>query len=279
VACGLVVVGCSADQSQPPTPSEGGAPPVSTVPACREDQLGPFTTWDPPRRVVPDISAESPANAVGGTGGGTGGAADGCIRPDGQTKQCWITGTAEVRSGFTFVIESQTFHFAQPAVPLPVEPLDTVWIDYRETEVFICPFCGSHTESSLEVRREEGGELLWLGADGPATGSLRWPEMVKWGVSDAAIEDLFGVPFRRELLCEATKHDSCYQTARQSLEHVLLTDPEQRVPHAELVRVTTPNGGFDVFWTESIDEAVRDPCADGPLDAHDSAFAASRIAP
>jgi hypothetical protein len=61
-------------------------------------------------------------------------------------------------------------------------------------------------------------------------------------------------------------------------DHELATTPATRIRHATLETVTTAGGKYQIFWAHSEDQGVwRQLCADGPIAAHDTGFAASRL--
>jgi hypothetical protein len=239
------------------------------LPQCTD--LGPFTTSDLYRSVLPSLQPDELAGAPSQPQPGKGeGAASSCT---GSYDDFTCTGPAIVREGPTFeVTDGYDLKWTSAKLAPPqLEPGDLVWLSYDDERLSVCPFCGSFNRARLEIRRNgPTGELLWLGRDGHLNERLTDPDL----------EALFGVAVRHDAVCHAESSGSfaCFETVRTSLQLVLLTDPEQAIPFATPSEVTTPNGRFEIFWADSNDTVTYDQsCADGPGDAIDYAVAIRRI--
>jgi hypothetical protein len=156
-----------------------------------------------------------------------------------------------------------------PVAPPQVANGDTVWMQYSRNLVMV-PYGGSYLNAELQIRKEQAGELLWVGRQGSKLED----------VSDTLVAELFGVTARQELVCSSSFSADCYDVRRDVFDHVLETTPEQRLHHATLERVTTPKGSYEVVWAHSEESATRRPlCYDGAEAASDTGFAVSRLAP
>jgi hypothetical protein len=144
---------------------------------------------------------------------------------------------------------------------------DEVWVDYIE-QLTRYPFQGSYTSKLLTIARSRGGEVLIHGRAGEPVDEL----------DPATAMQLFGVSVRLELACQtAPRIVGCNSVITNLFEHVLETDPEQRVPFGVLTRVDTPGGVFDVVWATGVKLAThQDGCNDGEKAFDRRDFAAAR---
>ncbi len=242
----------------------GGSSGAGTSPwgECSFEK-GPASTSDEPRLTIPfDLVAAETADEVGSSG---------CSSPGSCSGEAVVTssgGTFEL----TFADTSRlVWRGADPSFvgpPMAVDG-DTVWAEYTEEHPEVCPVCGTYERTSLVVRAAQDGEVLWVGQQGQRLAE----------VDEALVTELFGVTARSESACSTdTFSAGCYTVTRQVFDHVLETEPEQVISHAQVTRVDTPNGAFDVVWASSEEDAeFNSGCADGPGVAHDRGFAARRV--
>ncbi len=157
-------------------------------------------------------------------------------------------------------------HIAAP----DVRDRDSVWVDYEQRVVAICPFCGSRYSNDLQIRRDQEGQILWMGREGSHDSD----------VDGSLVSQLFGVAVHTNFACSASGlGGACFTTDRRAYDHVLATDPEQTIEHAKLGHVVTPGGAYDVFWTHTMDTPHNvTNCFDGPEPSEDNTFAVSRTA-
>ncbi len=242
----------------------GGSAGAGTSPwgECSFEK-GPASTSDEPRRTIPfDLV---PAETAGEAG------SSGCFSPGACGGEAVVTssgGTFEL----TFADASRlVFRGAEPTIvgPPMASDGDTVWVEYTEEHPEVCPFCGTYEETSLVVRAAQDGDVLWIGQQGHRLNE----------VDETLVTELFGVAARSEAACTTdTFTAGCYTVTRQVFDHVLETEPEQVISHAQVTRVDTPNGAFDVVWASSEEDAVYNTgCNDGPGVARDRGFAARRV--
>jgi hypothetical protein len=141
-----------------------------------------------------------------------------------------------------------------------------LWLDYLRTVEVVCSVCGGLDRWTLSIRASEGGDVLWLGRGGGAE-----------ELAPETLLDLFGVSERRELACHAQQRDDCISFDADLFDHVLETEPEQRIPFGKRTRVSAPNGTFDVMFATATLAGSPDVCTDNipPYGGRD--FAASRV--
>jgi hypothetical protein len=245
------------------TGGSGGAVPCS-------DPGAPISTWDTPRRMLPwDLS-------VLGTASDAGLPTSGCARSGNfDSVSCQGVATAQGTGGTLTLVfgDSSTLMWDPALVANPVAPPNvadggSVWVEYSKVVGVVCPNCGTYWNAKLQIRTQQGGELLWVGQEGHTLSD----------VSDALVNELFGVSARSQLTCALSYTAACSNVQRSLFDHVLETTPEQLVHHAALQRVTAPNGAFDVVWALSQENSTHNPsCLDGPAVASDTGFAASRL--
>lgn len=215
---------------------------------------------------------------VGTGGGGTGNSRCTQISTLG-TKHTDCEGTARVRrTGEVWELvlgDSSLFRWSTSDMPDPVTAPQltaggSVWLNYSRQDGVVCPFCGTFFNSELSLRTKEGGMLLLFAREGNTPKN----------VSDALLDELFGVGNRKLPNCSSQFHAGCYEVDRTVFDHVLQTTPEQTLTHAKRNSVTTPKGTYDVFWADSQETLTNiTNCKDGPGVARDAAFAASLIGP
>ena len=294
IACQRVTVNGDA-QADAQAPVDGS--PTSTdgtdgPPACAADASGPLSTSDPPRQTVPWTLVPATDGGMPGSDAGPsqdGGGAPGCVssRPTSPFSPLPptrddVTCTGAVttrRAGTTLeltladgsILRWQPSSNGPSITPPALADGQTAWVDYSRAVTIVCPFCGSYETRRLQIRAGAAGPLIWIGRQGASL-----PD-----VEPALLQELFGIGARVEGTCLEAFHAGCWNVTRQVFDHVLLTTPEQLVPRAAPAHVTTPRGGFDVFWTYSSTETVmfEKNCNDGPDFASDTGFAASRTAP
>ncbi len=238
---------------------------------------GPAGTPDA-RRTVPFALTVGGQGGAGGAENGAGGIGDpeptGCTPIDGGYRCVGTARTIGTRTAPTFEFDDASslrwigeggIFVRPPAVDLG----SSVWVEYQHQAPSVCPLCGSYTLTSLSIWLNEGGYLVWMGREGSLLEELE-PELVA---------ELFGTSARRELACSvAPFRVDCYEVERDLFDHVLETNPEQRIPHATPTLVSTPGGDWDVFWASSEQvELYRNPCDDGRSPARDRGFALSQL--
>jgi hypothetical protein len=140
-----------------------------------------------------------------------------------------------------------------------------LWVDYSRSVRIYCSVCGSDDGWTLSIRTSEGGEVLWLGRGGDVTEA-----------DPASLFDLFGVSERQELACHVARSD-CDSFDADVFDHVLETQPEQRLPYGTRTRASTPRGMFDVMFATATVTGTLGACSDTipPYGGRD--FAASRV--
>jgi len=230
---------------------------------------GARSTWEMPRRAI--FWKVFPAIPDGGVEGGV--ADEGCALQRNQGIRC--QGTARVRGAgadLELVLGdgSRLQWDASGALVAAPRVLDggTVWIEYDKRVEIWCSFCGTFFNAELALRRERGGQLLWIGREGHR----------QEDVPAALAEELFGVSFRAPPTCRLEYEAGCNEVSRTLHDHVLTTTPERLVRNGQRERVETPKGTYEILWTHSTETSRSVPrCADGPGPASDTAFAASRL--
>jgi hypothetical protein len=156
--------------------------------------------------------------------------------------------------------------FAHVAPP-KVTGLSTVWVHYQATKTTYF-MAGSYFSIELTIRNGSGGKTLWLGREGQQLSAL----------DSSTVDALFAAKVRSEAVCSLVVTQTCSDVQRTSYDHILETVPEQRIGHASVTRVTTPQGDYEVLWTHSTMislPGVR--CSDGTTAATDEGFAASLL--
>jgi hypothetical protein len=148
---------------------------------------------------------------------------------------------------------------------------DAAWIAYDHDEICVSGcFGGRYQRDQLEIRSGETGRVLWLAMQGQELASL----------GDDRVLELFGVKAHAQASCRHSFAAGCWTAERTIYDHVLETTPPALLHHAQVERVSTAKGSYDVLWAESMEDVTYDTrCADGPEAAHDRGFAASWVGP
>jgi hypothetical protein len=266
----------------------GDAGPDSGVLTCAADPAAPVSSSGTPRRTMPWLfvasTRDGAAAADGGPGGGDAGAS-GCTTgaaamsgiPFGNLSNVTCAGSATARvSGGNIdlvfadgaVLRWDTTGVANPEAPPALSDGATASIDYHRTWMIVCPVCGAYYTATMQIRTGSDQKLIWVALEGTEISD----------VDADLVSELFGVTFSEKLNCESTFGAYCNNAVRRTFDHILHTTPPQTIPAAALRRVTTPRGDLDVVWAHSTEVVTPIPnCADGPIIAHDTGFAASRI--
>jgi hypothetical protein len=152
---------------------------------------------------------------------------------------------------------------------------DTVWVHYQEKHTVVCPFCGAYTTRTLEIRNGDGtGKVRFFDQQGDVLPNLTAPQIL----------DIFGTTATQTFSCTFPTYAGCYSYLRTEFDEQLGTTPPQTLLDATLIKVTTPNGIFQVIWASSAEGYVQsgpnDPyCTDGPGVASDTGFVAALLGP
>lgn len=267
----------SADHREPP-PGDGPPPGTPDVAAaCVIEPGGAQGTWSPYRATISwRLSGARDGGVPGGPGDGGAAAAAGCAVAD-RARGCRGAARAR-RSGGRLELafdDGSLLTWDPTLVRNPVSPPvvadgDTVWVEYSHVTKVVCPVCGSSSNAELSLRKGPSGQVLWLAREGHTQSNL----------GAALAQELFGVGFREQPGCRATFEAGCWSVERTVLDHVLETQPPQLLRHGKLERVTTAKGRYDLVWAHSRESAAhRQNCADGPVPASDTGFAASWLSP
>ena len=288
--CGWSFVGCGDDESspRPETTTVGDSRSHASPPANCVSGTHPLSTLDTPRQTLPwsldpsaaaaeDVGTGDPPDAEAGGGGSA--TLSGCrtfIQP-GFITSTTCEGTAVVEAGgagptLTFDDGSRLIWDStkiQTNAPLELElDANSVWVSYSERQTVICPYCGSYSAQAITVREREDGKQLVVAQQGHRLDGL---------AGSALVRELFGVDSIARPRCSYFVTAHCYTYDRTEFDHALLTDPEQFIPGAELTRVTSENGDYDVLWAHSEHANVQVVlCSDGPADATNAGFLAIR---
>jgi len=146
---------------------------------------------------------------------------------------------------------------------------DKVWIDYQKRNIVICPFCGAYTTNTLQIRDGQAGRIRFYAQQGDVLPNL----------TDAQINELFGVPATALQTCTFPAFAGCSSYLRSQFDHQLATVPPQLIVDATLTTVAAPNGHFAVIWASSQESYVEQVpnCEDGPGLATDTGFTATLL--
>jgi hypothetical protein len=263
----------------------GGGPPGPSLPdggACSAPTMGPLSTADAPRPFGWKFTG-MPAD---GGAGGAGGKADGGAIPGGcqvvpapypgtrciGTAQLHGTATGPVitfQNGSQLLWDGTLAKALTPIVEQTDGGVDSVWVEYENRTVVVCPFCGAYTTNTLQIRDSQGGPIRFYDQQGDVLPNL----------TDAQISELFGVGAAALQSCTFPTYAGCYSFLRTEFDHQLQTSPPQTIIDATLTPVMTPNGKFEVVWASSVESYSQrvTGCSDGPGIASDTGFVANRL--
>ncbi len=148
---------------------------------------------------------------------------------------------------------------------------DTVWVDYEKRNKVVCPFCGTYTTETLQIRDLQTGLVRFYDQQGAVLPNL----------SDAQIMDIFGVSATVLQTCTVPISIGCFTYLRSQYDHQLATTPPQLIVDATLTQVTTSRGKLAVFWASSQESYVVESsnCISAPGVATDTGFVAALAAP
>ncbi len=262
--------------------------------SCIGDELGPVDTMETPRPTfgwtftgpVGDAGAGSAGAADAGPPPGDASTAAGCVSVPGPTAPFGVApgiscrGTAQLRMRTTgpeiaFADGSSLFWdgtWARAFAPFVEQATgDTVWVAYEMRTQVVCPFCGSYTTRTLEVRNGEGGKVRLFTQNGAVLPTL----------TDAQLLDIFGVTAEPVATCSFRATAGCQTFVRTDYAHILHTTPEVEARAEWSQPIATPKGAYRVYWASSTEtDAQSMPgCYDGPGIATDNGFIAVLTTP
>jgi hypothetical protein len=128
------------------------------------------------------------------------------------------------------------------AIPPPIaagSPDQRVWAQLESHAWLSVPGqCGWAWDQTMELRDSAGGNIRFMARQGASVSEPSSAELLALFGADAqpvtsCTHDVLGGP--------ALFHQSLH-------DHVLQTTPAQLIPYGKPVRVTAPNGSFDVLW-------------------------------
>jgi hypothetical protein len=223
------------------------------------------------------------SSGAGGSGGSEGTAID--ARPaactssptsDGKNNLSCV-GTAQISgspSAPKLIFDDSSeldYDLAQvPTLGFPALGNGRVSVQYNWRQVMDCPFCGSRSEVSVEIRTLDGGQLLYA----------EWRSGLGNGIQMNILAEVLGVTPVAERGCSYRARQDCYSFERTEYDYTAPTTPPLRLPHRQVTRWHSPTGvDYDMMVSSSADsDSRREPnCMDGGEIASDSSFLVLRV--
>jgi hypothetical protein len=271
-------------------PGSGGSPFPGGA-ECSAPTTGPLTTSDLPRPFgwtftgpTADAGSTGAGGAAGNTGSADGGATPAlCRTVPAAYPGTACTGMASLRSnasGPLIIFADGSELVWDGTLPSALEPYvaqasgggDSVWVDYEKRITVVCPFCGTYTTYTLEIRNGHDGPVRFYDQAGDVLPNL----------TDAQVMDIFGTTATAVQTCTFPAIAGCSQYLRSEFDHQL---GSQTLLDATLTEVTAPNGKFQVIWASSAESYVEPVPADNcdslyaPGVATDTGFVATLLSP
>jgi hypothetical protein len=143
--------------------------------------------------------------------------------------------------------------FSMPGAVLPASGPVQLELDWSVAKSN--PFSGAFRRSS-SVARDARGQLLWLVAQ----------------TADAQLTELLGAPVRAVTSCR-TRFDDCLGVfERTVVDHVVESEPEQRIAAGEPTRIETSDGTYLITWySADIEQIETKMCEDADFPRSGSA--------